>query len=164
MGCCSVPTVIDNKASNKIISYRNEALKKHNDYRVNHNAPILKMNEKLNEMAQNYASQLLDTQGKEAFPLNIYDNDSTLGENIIISKTKTAEEMCEDWYNEIKNYDFNLNKFQKGAGHFTQIIWKETKEVGFGFNFDGDNFCGVAYYYPAGNVLGEFTENVCNCK
>ena len=164
MGCCLAINVIDNNDRNKIKYYRNEALKKHNDYRVNHNSPILKMNEELNEMAEKYAIQLLNSQGKEAFPLNINYNDSPLGENIIISTTKSANEMCEKWYEESKYYDFSLNKYQKGTGHFTQIIWKETKEVGFGFKFDGDNFCGVAFYYPAGNVLGKFSENVNECK
>ena len=153
-----------NESNNIIIQYRNEALRKHNEYRIKHNAPELKLNEKLNEMAEIYANQLLDSEGKKAFPLNIYNNDSTLGENIIISSKKTAEEICEIWYNENKNYDYSLNKFQKGAGHFTQIIWKETQEIGFGFKFRDNNFCVVAYYYPAGNILGEFSENIYCCK
>ena len=153
-----------NGSNNIIIQYRDKVLRKHNDYRVNHNSPILKMNEELNKMAEKYAIQLLNSQGKEAFPLNIYNNDSTLGENIMISTKKTAEEICETWYNESKNYDYSLNKYQKGTGHFTQIIWKETKEVGFGFKFRDNNFCVVAYYYPAGNILGEFSENICRCK
>ena len=168
MGTCGQnPNVIENNRNiniNIINSFRKEALKKHNEYRVKHKVPDLKLNENLNEMAQKYANHLLDSQSKINFPFNIYNNDSNLGENIMISTKKTAEEMCEIWYNESKNYDFNINKFQKGTGHFTQLIWKETKEVGFGFKIDGDNFCGVAYYDPAGNVLGEFTKNVCACK
>ena len=92
------------KSNNIIIQYRDEALRKHNEYRIKHNAPELKMNEKLNEMAENYVNKLFDTEGNKAFPLNFYDNDSTLGENIMISTKKTAEEMCEIWYNEYKNY------------------------------------------------------------
>ena len=168
MGTCGqIPDVIENEENNKLCIidlYRKEALRKHNEYRVKHKVPELKMNEDLNKKAQKYADQLLNSQGKKEFPFNIYNNDSNLGENIMISTKKTAEKMCEIWYNEIKNYDFNINKFQKGTGHFTQLIWKETKDVGFGFKFDGDNFCGIAYYNPAGNALGEFTKNVYDCK
>ena len=168
MGTCGQnPNVIENNRNiniNIINSFRKEALKKHNEYRVKHKVPDLKLNENLNEMAQKYANHLLDSQSKKNFPINIYNNDSNLGENIMISTKKNAEEMCETWYSESKNYDFNINKFQKGTGHFTQLIWKETKEVGFGFKFDGDNFCGVAYYNPAGNILGEFTKNVYDCN
>ena len=99
--------------NNKNINFINEALRKHNEYRIKHNAPELKINERLNEMAENYANQLLESEGKKAFPLNIYNNDSTLGENILISTKKTTEEICEIWYNESKNYDYRLNKFQK---------------------------------------------------
>ena len=152
------------KSNNIIIQYREKALRIHNEYRIKHNSPELKMNEKLNEMAENYANLLLDSEGKKAFPLNIYEYGSILGENIMISTKKTVEEMCEAWHNERKNYDYNLNNFQKGTGHFTQLIWKETKEVGFGFIFKDNNFCGVAYYYPAGNILGEFSENISSCK
>ena len=151
----------EGKENNNFIE---EALKKHNEYRIKHNAPELKINKKLNEMADNYADKLLDSEGKKAFPLNIYNNYSTLGENILFSTKKNAEEMCEIWYNESKNYDYNLNKFQKGTGHFTQMIWKETKEVGFGFKLKDNKFCVVAYYYPSGNVLGEFSKNVNICK
>ena len=53
-----------------------------------------------------------------------------------------------------------MNNFQKDTNNFTQLIWKSTKFVGFGCsNFNG-KYCYVALYYPAGNILGEFTDNV----
>ena len=64
------------------------------------------------------------------------------------------------WYNEYKQYNFDLNKYQKGTTHFTQLVWKATKEVGFGFYFNNDNFSSVALYYPCGNALREFSANV----
>ncbi len=41
--------------------------------------------------------------------------------------------MTEKWYEEVNNYDFNSNKFISGTGNFTQVVWKDTKECGFGF-------------------------------
>ena len=48
-----------------------------------------------------------------------------------------------------------------GCGHFTQVVWKGSKEVGIGkaFGNDGRVFV-VANYYPAGNILGKFKDNV----
>ena len=139
--------------------YRKSALQTHNELRKKHGASDLTMNEKLNEMAQDYAQKLLNYEGNKAFPFNIY-KDSLLGENITISKKEDPEKICMKWYNENKAYDFDSNKFQKEAIHFTQLVWKSTKEIGFGFYFNNNNFISVALYYPCGNVLGEFSKNV----
>jgi len=41
------------------------------------------------------------------------------------------------------------------------MIWKETKEVGFGFGkSENGEFYVVANYYPRGNNIGQFEANV----
>ena len=140
-------------------TYREKALQKHNELRKKHGAKELKENDELNKMAQDYAEKLLNYEGNKVFPFNIY-KDSLLGENILISKKEDPESICLKWYKENKNYNFGLNQFQKGTIHFTQLVWKATEEVGFGFYFNNGNFSSVALYYPCGNVLGEFSENV----
>ena len=161
MGTCgAVPKVKEDKKDNPITIFRDEILKKHNEIRKTHGSPELTLNIVLNNMAQNYAKQILDSKGRKAFPINTY-NDSAVGENVIISSKKEPNEIFEKWYNEKNLYDFSLNKFQKGTGHFTQIVWKTTKEVGFGLEADDkNNICCVALYYPGGNVIGEFSSNV----
>ena len=161
MGTCgSVPSVKEGPIDSDLISFRDEILKKHNEIRQLHGSPELTPNTSLNNKAQDYAKQILDSQGKKAFPANTY-NDSAVGENVIISSKKEPNEIFEKWYNEKNSYDFSLNKFQKGTGHFTQIVWKETKEIGIGLEKDDkNNICCVALYYPGGNVIGEFSSNV----
>ena len=166
MGTCgSAPKVKELKeeiSNNKLNAFRDEILNKHNEIRKSHGSPELTINDYLNKIAQSYAKQILDSKGQKFFPNNVY-NDSSLGENIIISSIKEPKEIFEKWYNEKNCYDFSLNKFQKGTGHFTQIVWKSTKEVGFGLESDSDNnICCVALYYPGGNVIGEFSNNVNN--
>ena len=135
-------------------------LRKHNEIRAKHNVENLKLNNLLNGLAKRYATKLIKYQ-ENIEPLLYQEH--ALGENIFISKTGlSSEEICEAWYNEHQNYDYNKNKFQKGTGHFTQLVWKETKEVGFGKSEYGDSLCLVALYYPAGNEFGEFTKNVFN--
>ena len=68
--------------------------------------------------------------------------------------------ICDEWYKESENYNYKLNKFQKGTGHFTQMIWKDTKEVGFGLKKKDNINYVVAYYYPSGNIFNEFISNV----
>ena len=140
-------------------TYRKRALEKHNELRKKHGAPDLILKKELNEKAQDYAEKILNYEGQKVFPFNIY-KDSFLGENILISKKEDPEKICMKWYDENKKYDFSLNKYQNDTLHFTQVVWKATKEIGFGFCFNNDNFSSVALYYPCGNVLGEFSENV----
>ena len=64
------------------------------------------------------------------------------------------------WYREIKDYDYSGN-FSVETGHFTQLVWRSTKEVGFGKTIDknGKSFV-VANYFPCGNTPGTFDFNV----
>lgn len=47
------------------------------------------------------------------------------------------------------------------TGHFTQVIWRDSTELGVGMarNRNGEVYV-VCNYNPAGNFLGSFTENV----
>jgi hypothetical protein len=65
------------------------------------------------------------------------------------------------------DYDFKKGEFSHETGHFTQLVWKATDSVGCGRTEcdgkGGDEAPGwfvVCNYYPAGNVVGLFTENV----
>ena len=150
-----------NNINNNINEMRNELLKYHNKYRKYHNSNDLIINNNLNDRAQEYANKRIkNTQFKQSFFYNAY-KDIILGENVYCSKEKAdPETICKEWYNENKKYDYKKNSYQNGTGHFTQLVWKNTKEVGFGISSNNDSFNVVAYYYPAGNVLGEFQNNV----
>ena len=67
---------------------------------------------------------------------------------------------------EIQKYNFNNPGFASGTGHFTQVVWAETREIGIGkASVDGQTFV-VANYIPAGNVVGRenFEKNVQRAK
>jgi uncharacterized protein YkwD len=151
----------NHNASVKGNDFQNDALRAHNEFRRKHHSPNLILNNDLNKMAQNYANKLA-----KIYSLQHSNNEykgEPLGENIFMCQgTKpTGKYMTQNWYDEINKYNFNSKSFISGTGHFTQIVWKKTKEVGFGIAQadDGSYFC-VANYYPCGNFLGEFQENV----
>jgi hypothetical protein len=65
------------------------------------------------------------------------------------------------WYSEVLDYNFHSNLFQPKAGHFTQLVWKETEYLGFGLaKSEKGDFYAVAFYYPAGNFESEYFNNV----
>ena len=71
----------------------------------------------------------------------------------------------EKWYNEINDpgYDFSNPGWSSGIGHFTQVVWVKSTELGMGHAStpDGSVFT-VARYAPAGNFMGQFADNVPN--
>ena len=75
----------------------------------------------------------------------------------------TGRSATEQWYSEIKDFDFGNKVFNHKIGHFSQVVWKESIEVGAGIavSKDGWNFC-VARYSAAGNLKGAFDKNIGN--
>lgn len=63
-------------------------------------------------------------------------------------------------------FDFKTEKPNHGTGHFTQVVWKDSKILGIGKYTKEDKlknmYCTyiVARYRPAGNWAGQYTSNV----
>jgi uncharacterized protein YkwD len=141
----------------------NEALDTHNKCRRRHCVEPLVHNPELSKIAQQYANQLAKSKAL-IHSKNKYQ-DKNLGENLAYSYDSTlnyysGEKATMQWYDEIKQHNFDLD-YQRGTGHFTQLVWKASKEVGFGVAMASDgSFYAVANYFPAGNLLGTFVKNV----
>lgn len=75
--------------------------------------------------------------------------------------TLTGESMIEMWYAESSKHDYSADS-QQQSSNFSQLVWKASKEVGFGRIkiTPGNSWYGVAVYMPAGNVLGHYGANV----
>lgn len=64
------------------------------------------------------------------------------------------------WYSAVSKYDQEGEASEEGTS-FTQIVWKGSKEVGFGISRSSDGtFFFVAEYLPSGNIRGEYESNV----
>jgi len=148
----------------KIEDLRKQALQAHNQLRAKHGAPPVKLNKKLNEYAQNYANEIIRT-GKVEHSNCMMDG-TLVGENIATKSSTNGQdfdgaEVSEAWYMEIGGYDFRKSEPQKGTGHFTQLVWKATQELGVGKAKNGQGLIVVvANYLPPGNVVGKYKENV----
>lgn len=57
------------------------------------------------------------------------------GENIYYSSGQqvTPDMPAKMWYDEIAKYDFAKAQFNPYTGHFTQLIWRDTKQVGVAY-------------------------------
>ena len=160
------PIKINNEDNSSFYSitttFLEEALCAHNELRAKHNSPPLILNPTLITLAQNH-SELLAKEGILNYSNNKLEN-KKIGENLFMSRMKcTGEEVSLYWYKGIKYYDFqNVNNIEKEeVKNFTQLIWKSTKEVGFGVSTDKKgNFYVVANYFPGGNIKGQYKNNV----
>lgn len=88
------------------------------------------------------------------------------------SKANFDEYRCqraaEVWYNEESQYNYLNPNPGRANGHFTQMVWKASKELGCakGHSLRGKTISiyVVCHYSPAGNYIGEFKQNVMTRK
>lgn len=72
-----------------------------------------------------------------------------------------ARTSISQWYNGKQFYNFSSPVYNQKSGYFTQLVWKSTNKIGCGLAMNDENKAiSVVYYYPRGNVIGQFNENV----
>ncbi|KAK4442646.1 cell wall protein PRY3, partial [Podospora aff. communis PSN243] len=124
-----------------------------NYYRTAHNATSLTYNTTLAAFASSHAASTSCTLTHSA--------SSPYGENLAIG-CSDVQGCVELWGDERDRYNFRRAGFDKETGHFTQLVWKGTREVGCGRQWCGEEtrWFLVCAYWPRGNVMGRFGEEV----
>ncbi|KZV29579.1 pathogenesis-related protein PR-1-like [Dorcoceras hygrometricum] len=97
-----------------------------------------------------------DCKAAHSFP----EDGFKLGENIYwgSGSTWTPTDAVRAWADEEKYYNYGSNSCVQGelCGHYTQIVWRNTRRIGCARVVcdTGDSFM-TCNYYPPGNVIGE---------
>ncbi|CAG2063987.1 unnamed protein product [Timema podura] len=141
--------------------FATDCLRAHNDYRRRHGVEPLKLNKKICKYSEEWAKYLASRGIMEHRQNNEY------GENIFCSWSSNANykvtgtEPVDNWYSEIKDHPFGREPRDLKSGHFTQVVWKGSKELGVAVakSRNGQIFV-VANYSPPGNFIGSFAVNV----
>lgn len=125
-----------------------------------------RLNKKLCAISQEWADTLA---AEDRFA---HRPNSNYGENIycLWSSDRNAKanprEVCRSWYEEIKEHDFAVEP--KGifkAGHFTQLVWKSSQDLGVGVSkTKKGKVLVVCNYNPRGNIAGQFSANVLKAR
>lgn len=137
----------------------------HNRWREAVSAPPLTWSGHLAQTAQSWADYLSSNGG-----CLIQHSNSGYGENIFqvaaicwsdgrseVQK-KTVADIIDGWASEETYYDYPTNSCAEGflCGHYKQIVWKNTKEVGCGVAVcPSKKQIWVCHYNPPGNVAGQ---------
>ncbi|WP_219462144.1 CAP domain-containing protein [Nonomuraea rhizosphaerae] len=147
-------------------SFLAEALAEANAHRARHHAPPLALDPELVEYARSRAASRSEHPDTEAGHTGLREG---TGENIFwgaASKRSplAAGKAVAEWYDEIKGYDFGHPENVGDCGHFTQLVWKESRRMGAGrVAGEGLDFFEtyiVFVFEEPGNRAGGFAENV----
>ncbi len=93
---------------------------------------------------------------------------TSVGENLFVTSSSSTDayEAVDAWAAEAADYDYGSNTCATGkvCGHYTQIVWRNSLELGCGISQCGASLVGVPFgsgtlvvcnYAPAGNFLGQ---------
>lgn len=151
---------------------KNNILTLHNNVRAKNGAKPLKWNNNLAVGAQKWVDYLKNNENctmrhptRTQQEMNDYLNNNTWGQNIAwFGNIEGSPQSCiKGWVtDECQNYNpENPGDQSKGnSGHYTQVVWKNTTEVGCAKASCGNQTLWACNYNPSGNIRmnGEFTE------
>jgi uncharacterized protein YkwD len=147
--------VPSNTGSNVPQAQAQLALNFHNAKRHDVGAPPLQWSATLAAVAQNWANHLASGGCNLVHTAN-----NTYGENLFggSGAPYTALDASQDWYSEISRYSYGVVTATNFAptGHYTQMVWSRTTQVGIGqATCRGGGTVIAAEYSPPGNYIGQ---------
>lgn len=132
---------------------------RHNGYRELHvDTPDLTWDDKLAADAEEFVAQYNCSSG------SIYHSDLWWGENIAIGYT--LDGAVDAWYNEIRNWNYSHPVWNDNIGHFSQVVWKDTKNLGCAIRYCNSYWGSllVCEYNPPGNYDNEMGSEIMPLK
>jgi uncharacterized protein YkwD len=128
----------------------------HTRVRERHCAPPLRWSKTLEAEAKRWA-QHLRSKG-----CALEHSRGRYGENLAggTHGSLDAAAVVDMWAGEGARYDFRRGGFSMSTGHFTQVVWRGTSELGCARASCGGIDVFVCEYDPPGNVEGQYRDNV----
>ncbi len=123
----------------------------HNAIRARVNIPPLEWSDRLAVRARDWAHLLL-SRGQFRHSPN-----SPFGENLFEIRGASASppEVVSHWADESRDYDYKNNRCRGVCGHYTQLVWRNTRNVGCAAARGRNREVWVCVYDPPGNWIGE---------
>jgi len=154
--------------SGKFVTFAKRGFEAANSFRAMHHSPPLKWSDKLAARAQKLAYQMalngsiqapgVDQLGENRAKLSAVNYDCEMA----------GEEASRIWYSQGSHYSYSDPRLNSDTDSFTQLIWKNTREIGMGCAQRKGSVTNeiyvVALYYPSGNSELSLRENVLDPK
>lgn len=129
-------------------------LETHNEWRRQLGLDELAWSESLAQSAQAWAEHLATTSCDMT-----HSQDRDYGENLAWSAGRrlSPDRVVNLWGHEKRHYDPKTNRCAERqiCGHYTQMVWKDTRELGCGRAICGGAEVWACHYWPQGNIRGE---------
>lgn len=162
-------STVSEETSARVLGRRNvrRILKGHNDAREEVGVAPLVWSEEVAESARRWARQLATEHPGQLLhsprsDRNGYGENLSMGYAFGTSGTvMTPEYAVQLWTDEKEDYDYDSNSCASGAicGHYTQVVWENSTEVGCAtarYTYNGRRYqVWVCQYNPAGNYIGQ---------
>jgi len=131
--------------------FAQQILAAHNSVRADHGVPPLAWSDELGRYAQKWANTLI-ARGEFS-----HSGSSRYGENLfeISGARATAYDVVLAWAAEGKYYNYRNNTCSGRCGHYTQVVWRDSKLLGCGVAGNRTREVWVCNYEPPGNFVGE---------
>jgi uncharacterized protein YkwD len=150
-------TTVSNQTSTNLSQQQiNEFVNRHNYWRYKVNSPKIVWSETLAQFAYQWAKYLADN--------NLFEhrNQDKYGENIFQCTSCTAQtyspsKVVDEWASEKALYNGEIidNSNYSSFGHYTQLIWCQTTQVGCAMvQSQNGSMVVVCNYNPGGNIIG----------
>jgi uncharacterized protein YkwD len=147
--CCIFVAVAASPDPDAVLDH--EMLAAHNEIRARIAVPPLRWSDRMATRAQEWAIHLLRERDFYHRP------NPTFGENLfeITGSRAGPDQVVGVWASEAREYSYRSNTCQGVCGHYTQLIWSDTHEVGCAVARDAGREVWVCNYDPPGNWVGE---------
>ena len=127
-----------------------QMLSAHNAVRAKLKLPPLAWSDKLAKAAQEWADTLI-RDGTFRHPAKL-----PWGQNLfeVQGDEYIPGQVVDGWASEAAQYDYKTNKCTGMCGHYTQLVWRDTREVGCAVARRADREVWACDYAPPGNYIG----------
>jgi len=153
-----------------VSGWQQSVLTKHNVYRCMHGVPLLTWSQGAANKAQSWSDSQQGVM-RHGGMNNCPTSGQRCGQNLVglIPQHGWNEvKGVKMWYDEISlTQGGRASSFNSQIGHYTQVVWKGTQQVGCGRFVRGGSQCSnsapcllTCNYYPPGNMQGRFSSNV----
>ncbi len=134
-------------------------LARHNEYRARHGVPLLTWNSTLADYGYSYINEIESTDHSACSGTLVHSPRTGLnfGENLAYG-TITDTQAVDLWYDENVYYNYQDPSQSSGDfeqyGHFTQLIWRASTQLGCAIKrCNGNIIYVICEYHPQGNIF-----------
>ena len=156
-----------NNAAWDFETFYSQLVTQHNTLRSKHRAGALTKLAAIATMAKKTTDQCAKL-GKLQHTKDYYQS-QPVGQNLYLSsRAPSAADVLQGWYYEEEpHYNYATGKSKDGevTGHFTQVVWKSSKQIGCAYTVGKwssypNSYYVCCNYFPAGNYANKYVANV----